>query len=237
MLPAFGARVERDGLRAAVRGGQRADAARTSPCRATRRARPSSSSPRSCCPTPRCGSTGSSSRRRARPSSTCCGRWAATSRRRSRRPSPEPVGSIVARSSALHGTRVDPAVGAGAHRRGAGPRRGRRLRRRAPSPSPAPKELRVKESDRIAALAEGLGAMGARVARAARRPRRRGRRAGCAGGAVRSHGDHRIAMALAVAGLAAAGRDRDRRRRVRRGVLPDVLRRAAGGHRRGAPAR
>ncbi len=65
-------------------------------------------------------------------------------------------------------------------------------------------ELRVKESDRLAALARELGAMGARVGE---RPdglviegptRLRGAR-------VRSGGDHRIAMALAVAGLAAEG--------------------------------
>jgi 3-phosphoshikimate 1-carboxyvinyltransferase len=65
-------------------------------------------------------------------------------------------------------------------------------------------ELHVKESDRVAAMAEGLAAMGAHITalddgwtisgpsqlQAAR---------------VRSHGDHRIAMALAVAGLLADG--------------------------------
>jgi 3-phosphoshikimate 1-carboxyvinyltransferase len=65
-------------------------------------------------------------------------------------------------------------------------------------------ELRVKESDRVAALARELGAMGARISE---RPdglliegaaRLRGAR-------VSSGGDHRIAMALAVAGLAAHG--------------------------------
>jgi 3-phosphoshikimate 1-carboxyvinyltransferase len=65
-------------------------------------------------------------------------------------------------------------------------------------------ELRVKESDRLAALARELGAMGARVSE---QPdglvidgptRLRGAR-------VRSGGDHRIAMALAVAGLVAEG--------------------------------
>jgi 3-phosphoshikimate 1-carboxyvinyltransferase len=65
-------------------------------------------------------------------------------------------------------------------------------------------ELRVKESDRIAALARELGKMGARVEE---RPdgfviegpaRLRGAR-------VASGGDHRLAMALAVAGLVADG--------------------------------
>jgi 3-phosphoshikimate 1-carboxyvinyltransferase len=65
-------------------------------------------------------------------------------------------------------------------------------------------ELRVKESDRIAALAEGLRRLGASVEERpdglivdGGRPLR--------GAEVRSHGDHRIAMALAVAALAAEG--------------------------------
>jgi len=63
-------------------------------------------------------------------------------------------------------------------------------------------ELRVKESDRIAALARELGAIGARVEAQADGlairglPRLRGGRAA-------SGGDHRVAMALAVAGLRA----------------------------------
>jgi 3-phosphoshikimate 1-carboxyvinyltransferase len=65
-------------------------------------------------------------------------------------------------------------------------------------------ELRVKESDRIAAIARELGALGAHVEE---RPdgmvvhgggRLRGAR-------VQSGGDHRMAMALAVAGLVAEG--------------------------------
>ena len=65
-------------------------------------------------------------------------------------------------------------------------------------------ELRAKESDRIAALGEGLRAMGAAfeetpdgfAIEGGRRLR---------GARVRSHDDHRIAMALAVAGLVAEG--------------------------------
>ena len=65
-------------------------------------------------------------------------------------------------------------------------------------------ELRVKESDRIQVMADGLQALG--VAAQARedgmlieggRP--------IAGGRIDSHGDHRIAMAFAVAGLRAEG--------------------------------
>ncbi len=66
-------------------------------------------------------------------------------------------------------------------------------------------ELRVKESDRIAALTGELSKLGVKVTEfadglvlAGGNPLR--------GAAVDSHGDHRIAMTLAVAGLAAKGR-------------------------------
>ncbi len=65
-------------------------------------------------------------------------------------------------------------------------------------------ELRVKESDRIAMLAGGLRAMGARIEELSDgfviegTGRLRGAR-------VESHGDHRLAMAFAVAGLLAEG--------------------------------
>ena len=66
-------------------------------------------------------------------------------------------------------------------------------------------ELRVKETDRISALVESLRALGARV---------EGRRDGfdiegptpLRGAQVDCHGDHRLAMALAIAGLVAEGR-------------------------------
>lgn len=65
-------------------------------------------------------------------------------------------------------------------------------------------ELRVKESDRIAALVQGLAAMGADVdefpdgfaVRASRR---------LTGGTVDAHHDHRLAMTFAIAGLGASG--------------------------------
>ena len=65
-------------------------------------------------------------------------------------------------------------------------------------------ELRLKESDRVAVLARELGRLGADIT-----PQpdglviAGGRR--LHGGRVRSGGDHRIAMALAVAGLCADG--------------------------------
>jgi 3-phosphoshikimate 1-carboxyvinyltransferase len=64
-------------------------------------------------------------------------------------------------------------------------------------------ELRVKESDRIAAVAAGLRALGIEVEEHEDGMRVRGGRPGA--GAVDSLGDHRIAMAFAMAGLAATG--------------------------------
>jgi len=115
----------------------------------------------------------------------------------------EPAGSIVAETSALRGTRVDGAliprlidevpvlavVAALAT--------GRTEIRDAA-------ELRVKESDRIATLARGLGAMGVRVSELPDGLAIDGG-ARLRGARVASGGDHRLAMALAVAGLAAEG--------------------------------
>jgi 3-phosphoshikimate 1-carboxyvinyltransferase len=67
-------------------------------------------------------------------------------------------------------------------------------------------ELRVKESDRVAALAENLRRMGASVEERPDGLKVEGRRAGKLRGAeIEPRGDHRIAMAFAVAGLAAEG--------------------------------
>src|SRR3989440_305126 len=65
-------------------------------------------------------------------------------------------------------------------------------------------EVRGKESDRIAGMAEGLRRMGASVDE---RPDGISVDGPCAlrGATVASNGDHRIAMALAIAGLAATG--------------------------------
>jgi 3-phosphoshikimate 1-carboxyvinyltransferase len=65
-------------------------------------------------------------------------------------------------------------------------------------------ELRVKESDRIAVMADGLASMGADITATddgwvINGPRH------LEGARVQSHGDHRIAMALAVAALLADG--------------------------------
>lgn len=63
-------------------------------------------------------------------------------------------------------------------------------------------ELRVKESDRIAAMAVGLRALGVAVEESADGMVVHGGRLG--GGTVESHADHRIAMAFVVAALVAS---------------------------------
>jgi len=66
------------------------------------------------------------------------------------------------------------------------------------------RELRVKESDRVAAMAAGLAAMGGDVTELEDGWEIRGPRH-LKGARVASAGDHRVAMALAVAGLLADG--------------------------------
>src|SRR5207245_2511176 len=67
-------------------------------------------------------------------------------------------------------------------------------------------ELRVKESDRIAALAENLRRIGAAVEERPDGLKVQGLRAGKLRGAeINPRGDHRIVMAFAVASLAAEG--------------------------------
>ena len=143
---------------------------------------------------------------------------------------PEPVGWIRARSSALRGTTVRAAVVpalideipvlavAAAHATGTFTVTGAA-------------ELRAKESDRIASLREGLDRMGADVFE---RPDGFVLEGGTPlkGAAVRSHGDHRIAMALAVAALAAEGQTVIEGAECATVSFPgfyDVLRRGAGG--------
>jgi 3-phosphoshikimate 1-carboxyvinyltransferase len=112
----------------------------------------------------------------------------------------EPVADIRVRSSRLRGIDVDPAlvslaidefpvlfVAAAA---AAGSTRFAGIA-----------ELRVKESDRIAAMATGLRAMGIRVEESDDGATVHGGR--FSGGELQSFGDHRIAMSLAVAGTVA----------------------------------
>ena len=62
-------------------------------------------------------------------------------------------------------------------------------------------ELRVKESDRIHVLAQALAALGVTVEELPDGLVMHGQTS-VRGGTIHSHGDHRIAMALSVAGLA-----------------------------------
>ena len=112
----------------------------------------------------------------------------------------EPVADLHVRQSRLHGIEVPPALvpltidefpilfiaAAGAS--------GQTVVRGA-------EELRYKESDRLAVMAEALNALGATVRELSDGLVIHGGR--LAGGRVSSHGDHRVAMALAVAALLA----------------------------------
>ena len=64
-------------------------------------------------------------------------------------------------------------------------------------------ELRVKESDRIGAMASALRTLGIRVDESADGATVHGGQ--FTGGGVDSHGDHRVAMAMAVAATVATG--------------------------------
>jgi 3-phosphoshikimate 1-carboxyvinyltransferase len=66
------------------------------------------------------------------------------------------------------------------------------------------RELRVKETDRIAAMTSALGGLGARVEARDDGMVIHGGQA-LSGGTVSSQGDHRIAMSMAVAALRATG--------------------------------
>jgi 3-phosphoshikimate 1-carboxyvinyltransferase len=114
----------------------------------------------------------------------------------------EPVADIRVRSSSLHGIDVDPALVslaidefpalfvAAAAAKGTTVFSGLG-------------ELRVKESDRIAVMAEGLRVLGIEIEESADGAVVHGGH--FSAGDVRSFGDHRVAMSLAVAGTVAAG--------------------------------
>lgn len=205
LLPAFGAPVRRDGLRVSLTGGHRLEG-----IEATVPGDPSSAAfllvaglvrPNS---EVRCDGVGLNPKRigflyalRA---------MGASIDAEVHTEEPEPLGAVVARSSSLHGAVIDGdaipalvdevpilAVAAALAEgetvfRGVG-------------------ELRVKESDRIAAMVEGLRALGANAEATTDTLVVRGP-ARLRGAPLRSHGDHRIAMALAIAALAADGPSR-----------------------------
>lgn len=115
----------------------------------------------------------------------------------------EPVGRVVVEGATLRGTAIEPArvpalidelplvalLGA---------------RASGTTTVAGAEELRIKESDRIRSIGEGLGALGVPFEERPDGFRIEGG-ARLRGARVRSHGDHRIAMVLAVAALFAAG--------------------------------
>jgi 3-phosphoshikimate 1-carboxyvinyltransferase len=113
------------------------------------------------------------------------------------------VGDLVVRSSALRGIEVGPAETAAAIDEipvlclAATQARGRTVVRGAG-------ELRHKESDRIAGIVGGLTALGARIESVADDIVIEGPTA-LRGTVVDSHGDHRLALSFAIAGLVAEG--------------------------------
>ena len=114
----------------------------------------------------------------------------------------EPVGTVVVRHAALGPVEIEPSEVPGLIDElpalAAAATHGGRL-----SVTGAA-ELRVKESDRISALAAGLRALGAEVEEFPDGFRIDGRRR-LTGGAADAAGDHRLAMAFAIAALGAAG--------------------------------
>jgi len=96
----------------------------------------------------------------------------------------------------------------------------------APPSSRQAQELRVKETDRIAAIAHNLRVDGRTGDRVERRPRDSwpGRR--LRGGRVASFGDHRIVMAFAIAGTFRRRRNHHPGRRVRGNFLSRFQKRA-----------
>ena len=114
----------------------------------------------------------------------------------------EPVGDLVVRHAPLHGIELPEALVPDmidefpALFVAASVAQGRTVVRGAA-------ELRVKESDRLATMAAGLRALGVSIDE---RPDGAVIEGGAIGaGAVDSHGDHRIAMSFAAAGLVAGG--------------------------------
>ena len=88
-------------------------------------------------------------------------------------------------------------------------------------------ELRVKESDRLAAMAAGLAALGVAVEPLARWPADSAVDGSAAARSTAS-GDHRVAMAFAVLGARAESPVTDSRRAECRDVIPRVCADRAG---------
>ncbi len=116
----------------------------------------------------------------------------------------EPVADLTARSSRLQGIEVDPSLVPSAIDEFP-LLSALALFAEGPTVFRGASELRVKESDRIAAMARELSRLGARVREFDDGMEVEGG-PGPADAVCSSHGDHRVAMALAVAGCALPGR-------------------------------
>ena len=232
-LAAFGGHVDVDGLTVSVTGGQRLQGQHALRCPATSRRPPSGWSPPPPCP----GSRVEIDDVGLNPTRTGAARRPAPLRRaRRRRGRPRSAPASRAARVSVEGDRTGtldiapdevpglidelPAIAALAAHGGQVTVRGAA-------------ELRVKESDRIAALVAGFRALGIDaderadgfVDRAGRPAARRGP----SGGRADARGDHRMAMAFAIAALAAERPSTHRRRRRRRHLLPRLLRDAGAG--------
>lgn len=134
----------------------------------------------------------------------------------------EPVADIIVESAALHGTEVSgetmlraidefPALAVAAAMADGETR------------FADGDELRVKESDRLAAMTQGLGRLGVDVREAPDGMVVRGG-AGIGAGEVETYRDHRIAMAFAIAGLVSRGQVRVREAEIMAVSDPGFLR-------------
>jgi 3-phosphoshikimate 1-carboxyvinyltransferase len=131
----------------------------------------------------------------------------------------EPVGDLIVRYSSLHGIQVSgplvvrmidefPAFAiAAAYAQG-------------PTVVSGALELRHKESDRIAAICQELDRLGVKIAETPDGFRIQGNTPPRSG-TVQAHGDHRLAMALAIAGLSAGGPVRVRQAEIIAESFPD----------------
>ncbi len=119
----------------------------------------------------------------------------------SERDGEEPVGNVTARYSQLSATEIDAAEiptlidELPAFMLAAAKAKGRSVVRGA-------QELRVKESDRLTAMADLLGGLGVEITEHDDGLEIEGRPAGWSTGSVKTNGDHRLAMVGAIAGAA-----------------------------------
>ncbi len=116
----------------------------------------------------------------------------------------EPLADLVVRSSELRAVDLSARRGCSGDRRDPDPGAGRSLRRAGRRGFRGGGELRHKESDRIAGIAAGLGALGVDIRVEGDDIEIHGGRP-LVGAVTETHDDHRLAMTFAIAGLLATG--------------------------------